>query len=276
MSNKKVNTIILGVQKCGTTTLSHYLSQHPEINFCKQKEPDFFSKGNDWTKELKSYHQLYTSSENSAKKKIWMEASTTYSWLLEYPEVPKRLLEYNKNLKFIYIMRDPIARIKSHYLHHRLKAYTNKPFEEEVINNPTYLAHSKYAMQIRPFLELFPFENFHFMTLKQLKENTAKELLSVANFLDISKEGFEIIDKSLKNKTSELKKTRSMKKTLTPLARLFPLKIRNSLRGLFYYNADLNFEMEPEFEQYLWRFLEDDVRAMENITNMELENTWKR
>ena len=61
-----------------------------------------------------------------------------------------------------------------------------------------------------------------------------------------------------------------------PSSRLFPLKIRNSLRGLFYYNADLNFEMEPEFEQYLWRFLEDDVRAMENITNMELENTWKR
>lgn len=276
MIMKTVNTIIIGVQKCGTTTLSHYLSQHPEINFCKQKEPDFFSKSKDWKKELKSYHELYTSSEKSAKKKIWMEASTTYSWLLEYPEVPKRLHEYNKSLKFIFIIRDPIARIKSHYLHHRLKSYTNKPFEEEVINNPTYLAHSKYAMQIRPFLELFPFENFHFITLKQLKENTHIELLKFANFLNISKEGFETIDKSIKNKTLELKKVRSIKKILTPLARLFPLKIRNGLRGLFYYDVDLNFEMEPEFEKYLWRFLEDDVRAMENITNMELENTWKR
>lgn len=275
MIMKQVSAVILGVQKCGTTSLSHYLSQHPEINFCKEKEPDFFSKSNDWRKELESYHKLFLSLKNS-QKKTWIEASTTYSWLLEYPKVPRRLLEYNKNLKFIFIVRDPIARIKSHYLHHRLKAYTNKSFEEEVINNPTYLAHSKYAMQIRPFLELFPFENFHFMTLNQLKENTNKELHDIANFLDISIEGFKIIDKSLKNKTSELKKTRSLKKILTPLARLFPLKIRNSLRGLFYYKVDLNFEIEPEFEKYLWRFLEDDVRAFEKITNMDLENQWKR
>lgn len=272
---KQVSAIILGVQKCGTTSLSHYLSQHPEINFCREKEPNFFSKSKDWKKELKSYYQLYSSPKNTDNK-IWMEASTTYSWFLEYPEVPRRLFKYNKNLKFIFIVRDPIARIKSHYLYHKLKGYTNKSFEEEVINNPTYIAHSKYAMQIRPFLELFPFENFHFMTLNKLKENLDKELLDIANFLQISSKGFDIIDKSLRNKTSELKKVRSIKKTLTPLARVFPLKIRNSLRSLFYYDVDLNFKMEPEFEQYLWRFLEDDVRAFEKIANMELENSWKR
>ena len=99
---KQVSAVILGVQKCGTSSLSHYLSQHPEINFCKEKEPDFFSKSNDWRKELESYHKLFLSLKNS-QKKIWIEASTTYSWLLEYPKVPRRLLEYNKNLKFIFI-----------------------------------------------------------------------------------------------------------------------------------------------------------------------------
>ena len=38
--------------------------------------------------------------------------------------------------------------------------------------------------------------------INQLKENTNKELHDIANFLDISIEGFKIIDKSLKNKTS--------------------------------------------------------------------------
>jgi hypothetical protein len=275
MLNKKVGAMILGVQKCGTTTLSHYLSQHPEINFCKQKEPEFFSKNIDWSTDLNNYHKLYASSK-IINDKLWVEASTTYSWLLEYPEVPKRLLSYNNELKFIFILRDPVARIKSHYLHHRLKAYTKSTFEEEVLKNPTYIAHSKYATQIRPFLELFPKENFLFTTLERFKENSDRELSLIAEFLNISEEGFNSIDKRQKNKTADLKKTRAIKKTLTPLARLFPLKFRNALRKPFFYSANLDFEVKSEFEKYLWRFLEDDVRATEKITGLDLESKWKR
>ena len=158
---KKVDVMLIGVQKCGTTTLADWLSKHSEISFCK--EPDFFSKNKDWRSDIDTYHSLFED-DSTISDNIWMEASTTYSWLLEYPEVASRILEYNKNTKFIFIMRNPIERIKSHYIHHRLKAYTTKPFELEVQSNPTYISHSRYAIQIRPFLELFPKENFHFLT----------------------------------------------------------------------------------------------------------------
>ena len=48
-------------------------------------------------------------------------------------EVAKRIFEYNKNAKFIYIIRDPIERIKSHYRHNWIKGYTRKSFVEQVL-----------------------------------------------------------------------------------------------------------------------------------------------
>lgn len=48
------------------------------------------------------------------------------------------------------------------------------------------------------------------------------------------------------------------------------------LENLFFYSANLDFEVKSEFEKYLWRFLEDDVRATEKITGLDLESKWKR
>ena len=53
MDNPKVNFMIIGAMKCGTTTLVAILQDHPEIGFCKIKEPQFFCKNKDWKKKFK-------------------------------------------------------------------------------------------------------------------------------------------------------------------------------------------------------------------------------
>ena len=48
MNNFKVNFMLIGAMKCGTSTLAQILKNHPEIGFCREKEPQFFSKTNNW------------------------------------------------------------------------------------------------------------------------------------------------------------------------------------------------------------------------------------
>ena len=57
LKNHKVNLIILGFQKCGTTTLSEILANHSQINFCSQKEPNYFSNNKNWRENLENYHK---------------------------------------------------------------------------------------------------------------------------------------------------------------------------------------------------------------------------
>ena len=104
-----VNAIIIGVQKCGTTTLANWLSQHPGVRVCDQKEPDFFSKSPDWRAYLDGYHRLYADENEGGSKKLWVEGSTSYSWYLDYPETAKRLFEYNPHLKLVFIVREPMT-----------------------------------------------------------------------------------------------------------------------------------------------------------------------
>lgn len=114
----KVDFIILGAMKAGTSTLYEILKNHPEISFCKEKEPHFFSITTDWRNETEKYHKLF----NKEKGKIYGEASTSYSL---YPEcnlnIWHDIYAYNKKMKFIYIVHNPIDRVVSHYMQYYLK-----------------------------------------------------------------------------------------------------------------------------------------------------------
>ncbi|MDZ7821446.1 MAG: sulfotransferase [Candidatus Marinimicrobia bacterium] len=109
----KVDFIILGAAKCGTTTLYRILKDHPDINFCREKEPDFFSKTEDWKTHLADYHKLFREEEG----KIYGEASHSYT---AYPRFNLNIWEdihaYNPGMKFIYIVRDPVDRFISSYM----------------------------------------------------------------------------------------------------------------------------------------------------------------
>jgi hypothetical protein len=271
IENKLVNFMIIGVQKCGTTSLSSHITKHPQINFCKQKEPDFFSKNSNWHKQLKEYHSLFDCANPGC---ILGEASTTYSWLLEYPDTPNRLFKYNPDLRFVYIVRDPVERIRSHYMHHYLKARTKYGFLEEVLSDPTYINHSRYAIQIRQYIELFGKDSFYFLTLEDYKNNTEHHLENIFEFLGVSQKVAENIELTPKNLTNERLKESRLKSILSPVARYAPKNIRDMFRFLFFSKNKYNISMCMETRRLLWRYLEDDVLAFEKISSLDL-NVWR-
>jgi hypothetical protein len=266
-----VDFILIGAQKSGTTSLSHQLAQHPQISFCRHKEPNFFSKSPDWAAILADYHALY----EQAPGKLYGEGSTTYTWLLEYPETAKRLYAYNPNLKLIYLMRQPVERIVSHYTHHLLRARTRYPQDEELFAVPTYINHSRYALQIRPYLELFPRENILLLLFEEYVADPLATLAQIGRHIGARPEGFADIDLSPQYQSLDRTGDRKIKKWLTPLSRLFPLKVRNALRGPFVYKLDAKVQFSSETRRLLWRYVEDDVRALETIMGRSLE-IWRQ
>jgi Sulfotransferase family len=115
---------IIGAPKAGTTSLNFYLEQHPEIQMSEVKEPAFFAPplGSatsklglsrvDMIDSLDRYERLF-----DPTMRVRGEGSTNYA---EYPfrqGVPERIKERVPEAKFIYMVRDPVARTVSHYDH---------------------------------------------------------------------------------------------------------------------------------------------------------------
>ncbi|WP_256759521.1 sulfotransferase domain-containing protein [Cohnella sp. WQ 127256] len=103
--------VIIGAQKAGTTSLYHYLNQHPVIAGAVVKEVHYFDLNYDKPREW--YLQFFPSLLEK-KRRLTGEASPYY---LFHPLAARRLRETLPDAKIIVILRNPIDRAYSHYHH---------------------------------------------------------------------------------------------------------------------------------------------------------------
>ena len=266
----KVSFVVIGAQKSGTTSLSFQLAQHPEIGLCRHKEPDFFSKSPGTAEDLDDYHQLFS----GVQGKVFGEASTTYSWFPEYPDTAHRIAEYNPDMKLIYVMRQPVERIRSHYVYERLKARTKADIDVEVLANPSYVNRSRYGMQLDHYLQRFPRTNLLPLIFEEYIREPHRALAHIADHLDIDPSGFEAIDLRARNRSSDRLADRKIKNMLAPMARILPLTVRNLLRRPFVYKLDQEISLFPQTQRVLWQMLADDVAAVERFLGRQVE-AWR-
>ena len=108
---KKVDFLIIGAQKCGTTALFKYLNEHPNLKGAKKKEIDYFN-----------YHYLYGLGEkwyHSNWNKFYNKGTINFSANPEdlyFRLSPERIAKYNPKMKFICLVRDPVERAFSQYM----------------------------------------------------------------------------------------------------------------------------------------------------------------
>jgi hypothetical protein len=149
------NLIVIGAQKAGTTSLHFYLGLHPQISMSAVKELNFFS-GPDWNwdRGLDWYESHFDES-----RPVRGESSPSYA---SYPWVqgaPERMAAIVPDARLIYLVRDPIERMISAYVHRRASGFERRPIAE-VFSDPRfyasgYVAHSRYHQQLLRYLEHF-------------------------------------------------------------------------------------------------------------------------
>ncbi len=147
--SRKPNLFIIGAQKCGTTSLHHYLAAHPEIFLSEPKEPGYFVPEIDYyPRDREWYLGLF---EGASGHRYVGESSTHYTKLPVYPGVVERIADFvDEAPRFIYLMRDPIDRAVSHYWHDIRKFHEHRPIEEAFRERVDYRAFSNYPMQLEP------------------------------------------------------------------------------------------------------------------------------
>lgn len=196
--------LIIGGQRCGTTTLFFYLHQHPDLYLPIGKEVHFFDLNYDLGIEW--YQRLFTVDQGQ-NARYRGEATPYY---LFHPVVPQRIAMHIPGIKLIALLRNPVDRAYSHFLHSkRMNLEPLESFEEAIalefdrINdgkrkltsgligesntyrNFSYLSRGFYYEQISHWLNYFPLEQFCFIKSEEMFDDPMKAYSRVCRFLEI-------------------------------------------------------------------------------------------
>jgi Sulfotransferase domain len=161
------NLIIIGGLKCGTTSMHHYLGLHPEIQMSKPKELNFFVEELSWDLGMDWYRSRFDD-----RFAVRGESSPHYTNQPRFKGVAERIKEHCPDAKLIYMVRDPIKRILSHWVHATGAGYETGQMEE-VLSRPdtAYVQRSLYWMQLQPYLELFDRDRIEVFAQEELQSD---------------------------------------------------------------------------------------------------------
>lgn len=212
--------IIAGAQKCGTSSLFAYLSEHPQVFPAFRKEVKYFEAhyplGEAWYRANFPLRVKLSQAEG-----ITGEASPNY---LLFPEVPGRIAVDLPEVRLIILLRNPVERAYSHYQHMRRRKKEWLPFgaaiaveaerlagelektaadpdhPHEAFINFSYLARGRYMEQLARFGEHFPREQMLILKSEDFYRNPAQIYAEVLNFLELP--GWELPAYPAKNQGS--------------------------------------------------------------------------
>ena len=263
------NVIIIGAMKSGTTSLYRYLEMHPEISMSKIKELDFFIVEKNFSKGLEWYESNF-----GRDRKICGEASPNYSKHPTFAGVPKRMHSVVPDAKLIYVLRDPIDRIISHYLHNvftgRVTTDISAVLSNDLDNNH-YVACSKYYMQLEQYLDYYPQENILVITAEGLRDHRRETLQSVFAFLGLggtynSPKYSRVFHESSRRKLqSRVHQYVSQKRIVNKIKPFIPQWFVRTFKHFTGHSVERP-KLDPVLEARLIVCLKDDVEALRRLT----------
>lgn len=176
------NFIVIGAMKAGTTSLYHYLKQHHQVFMPTTKELDFFAAESNWRRGLGWYRRQFSAASDAVARG---EASPLYTQYPTHDGVPERIARVLPGVRLIYVVRDPVVRIRSHYQHRVMTGAEKSPPDVAVLENPIYLDCSRYSMQLERYLAHFPREQILVVTSERLRFDRRATLREVYEFLGV-------------------------------------------------------------------------------------------
>ena len=290
------NFMCLGAAKSGTTTLYDILRQHPDIYIPSFKEPHFFDIPENFRNGLKWYEETYF---KKAKKKIVADFTPSY-FFDEYS--PKRIFDsLGSDIKFLVIIRNPVDRAYSHYLHSKRDCHEIEDFEESLKLEPSrlkqyadqsdylsYLRHSYihqslYAQMLERYLRYFSLDNFLFISFEdEFLERRDLVIKRILEFLEVDSTILLNVDIRSNPASKERSKTlkRIMKKSgwwRVFIKRVIPsLKIRQIIRNNIQ-RANISTSTPPrlgqlERQRVYNSYFRDDIHNLEEILDRDLSH----
>lgn len=174
--------IIIGAMKCGTSTLAAQLAAQGQIFMTNPKEPNYFSDDAVFGQGPEWYADLFATAPPGA---LCGEASTHYTKLPSYPQTVARMqAAFSTPPRLIYMIRNPLARAVSHYIHEWSEARAATDADTAFHADPTIESYGCYGQQIVPYIDAFGQQNIHLTSLEQFRADPQRTLSEIGDFLD--------------------------------------------------------------------------------------------
>lgn len=272
------NFLLIGAMKAGTTSLYHYLQGHPQIFVPLYKAPEFFVAESNLRRGVDWYRKQFAGAGPDVV--AVGEASNAYAKYPKFDGVPERIAAHIPDVRLIYVVRDPIARIRSHYQTRFAEGIEKAPFEEAVFANPIYLNYSRYAFQIDQYLQHFPREQLLVITAEDLRNDRRATIQNVYEFLgvdstlipdDLDREFYQTKDRAVRSPIP-LWLRKGLKKYV-PVSKRFKELENNTLRRLNQLRPRANEERQRAktvtipnaIRERLAQQVQDDVRRLRDF-----------
>ena len=206
--------ILVGMMKCGTTSLARALSIHPEVHFSTPKEPRFFSDDDAYEKGFEHYRRVFGSDAECNGKKVG-EGSVNYS---HAPEIEKSCARITLNLpevKIILMVRDPLEQIKSAWNYrHLIHGYPGENLLSACIHkNPIYIKNARYIEVLATLRRHFAPERIRVLFMEDLRTSFRETIQQACEFIgvDPTRQPAEQIHA---NKTTDIRRPRFLTQAL--------------------------------------------------------------
>lgn len=299
--NKLPNFLIIGAAKSGTTALYHYLGQHPEVFLSPIKETNFFAqKGNKvhyngpmdnsithkkTITDIVNYKNQFI---NVFDEKAIGEICPSY---LYFEDAAKNIKEHIPEVKIIAILREPVSRAFSAWVHLTRDRREYLSFSDAIADEHRrikenwaeiwhYAEEGKYYNQLKRYYDIFPNDNIKVIIYEDFKKNPLTVYKEISDFIGVNS-SFEP-NMNVKHNTGSLSRNRFlthlfMKPNIfkTFFRNIFPLFIRKKIELILFRSNLISVpSLSKENKKQLKLLFYEDVRKLEELLNIEL-NGWK-
>ena len=202
----RVNFFCIGAQKAGTTSIHDVLVQHPDIYLPEKKEAQFFDVSELYENGISYYNSFFKQYKN---EKLIGNVNPNLS--LSDKIIDRIIQTYGKDLKILFILRNPVERSYSHYLMSKYRGFETLDFidainiESKRISNPKihhknyktkelghfeknhlgYIYRSKYSRTIKKIYSEFPKENIKILFFDDFLSNRYLFFNEIFKFLNL-------------------------------------------------------------------------------------------
>ena len=176
----KPDFIIIGAMKSATSTLHEQLALQSGIFMSTPKEPNYFSDDEQYARGEDWYDSLFSDAEAND---LCGESSTHYTKSPDYPLTLERMSQRLTDVKLIYVMRHPIDRLISHYIHQWSQNVIKCDINEAIDTYEELTAYSCYSKQLAPYIKQYGKGNVLPVFTEAIRCNPQEELERVAQFI---------------------------------------------------------------------------------------------
>lgn len=264
--------VIIGAMKAATSTLHVQLSKVPGIAMSTPKEPCFFSDDEIFARGEAWYDACF---DAAAPGDLRGESSTHYTKLPTLPNACERLHRRRPDARLVYVIRHPVDRLVSHYIHGWTEGWYRGTIETAIAEDPTLVDYGRYAMQLEPWLERFGPERILLVPYDGIRRRPQEEFERVLAFLGHSAEaswsegGAPVNASSGRMRKSAFKRWFVDPAWATSLRRsLVPKAVRNRIRVR--HQMTSRPELSPETRRRLEATFDSDLGTLSKWLGREI------